>query len=227
MMLPLMRPLLSEYDLRRQIVRACRSLHEKGLVAAFDGNVSGRLPSGNLLVTPAGASKGDVTEDMVLLCTPEGKRIRGTGHVSSEVQLHLAAYRVRKDVRAVVHAHPPFASAFTFAGAERLLLEPVLPEVVARLGGIPAAPYATPGSRELGEAAAPLMAEHDAVLLAQHGAVTLGSDPWTAYLVMEKLEHAATILKAARELAGSEAGIKRLTPEQVADLMKTYAKPRR
>lgn len=195
-------------------------------MAAFDGNVSGRLPSGSLLVTPAGASKGDMTEDALLLCSPEGKRIRGDGAVSTEVGLHLAAYRVRKDVRAVVHAHPPLASAFTFAGAEALLREPVLPEVVARLGVIPAAPYATPGSPELGEAAAPLLAKHDAVLLAQHGAVTLGADPWTAYLVMEKLEHAATILKAARELAGGEAGVKRLTPDQIADLMRTYAKPR-
>lgn len=218
-----MLPLLSEFDLRRQIVRACRALHQKGLVAAFDGNVSGRLPSGNLLVTPAGASKGDVTEDQLLLCTPEGKRIRGAGQVSTEVQLHLAAYRARKDVRAVVHAHPPLASAFTFAGVERLLLEPILPEVVARLGRIPAAPYATPGSKALGDLAAPLLTGHDAVLLAQHGAVTVGRDPWTAYLFMEKLEHAATILKAARELAGSEQAIRRLTPAQVEDLMKTYA----
>lgn len=216
--------LLSEYELRRQIVRACRALHEKGLVAAFDGNVSGRLPSGNLLVTPAGASKGDVAEEDILLCTPEGKRIRGTGSVSTEVELHLAAYRTRKDIRAVVHAHPPLASAFTFAGAEKLLAEPVLPEVVARLGAFPAAAYATPGSREVGRLAAPLLATHDAVLLAQHGAVTVGPDPWTAYLFMEKLEHAATILKAARELAGSPEAVKRLTPAQIDELMRTYAK---
>lgn len=217
---------ISEYELRRQIARTCRALHEKGLVAAFDGNVSGRLPSGDLIVTPTGVSKGDVTEEKLLLCSPEGKRIRGAGQVSSEVQLHLTAYRVRKDVRAVVHAHPPFASAFTFAGVERLLLEPVLPEVVARLGSIPTAPYATPGSKEVSEAVAPLLASHDAVLLGQHGAVTVGADPWTAYLFMEKLEHAATIIKAAHELAGSEEGIRRLTPSQIADLMRTYSKKR-
>ncbi|MBI4349367.1 MAG: class II aldolase/adducin family protein [Elusimicrobia bacterium] len=219
-----MGPLLSEFDARRQIVRACRALHERGLVAAFDGNVSARLPSGSLIVTPAGASKGDVSEDALLLCSPEGRRIRGAGQVSTEVQLHVAAYRARRDVRAVVHAHPPLASAFTFAGVERLLLEPVLPEVVARLGKIPAVPYATPGSLELGRLAEPFLARHDAVLLAQHGAVTLGGDPWSAYLLMEKLEHAATILKAARELAGSEEAIRRLTPAQVAELMATYGK---
>ncbi|MCX5790265.1 MAG: class II aldolase/adducin family protein [Elusimicrobia bacterium] len=71
-----------------------------------------------------------------------------------------------------------------------------------------------------------LLASHDAVLLGQHGAVTVGADPWTAYLFMEKLEHAATIIKAAHELAGSEEGIRRLTPSQIADLMRTYSKKR-
>ncbi|MBI5203233.1 MAG: class II aldolase/adducin family protein [Elusimicrobia bacterium] len=216
--------LLSEFDLRKSIVRACRALHARGLVAAFDGNVSGRLPSGNLIVTPAGASKGDVTEDRLLLCSAEGKRIRGEGQVSTEVGLHLAAYAARKETRAVVHAHPPLACAFTFAGAEKVFLEPILPEVVARLGGIPSIPYATPGSADVGRLAAPLLAKHDAVLLAQHGAVTAGPDPWTAFLYMEKLEHAAAILKAASELAGSLEGLKRLTPAQVADLMNTYGR---
>lgn len=217
-----MASVLSELDLRRAIVRACRSLAAKGLVAAYDGNVSARLPSGNLLVTPARVSKAEVTEEAILYCSPEGRRIRGTGLVSTEVLLHVAAYRGRKEVRGVVHAHPPTACAFTFAGVERLLAEPILPEVVARLGAIPAVPYETPGTQELADLAAPLLARHDAVLLNQHGAVTVGADPWNAYLLMEKVEHAAVVVKAARELAGSDAGLKRLTPEQVADLLKSY-----
>ena len=213
---------LSEYDLRRLIVKSCRALVEKDLVAAADGNISARLPSGNLLVTPSRVSKGDIVEDAVLYCSPDGRRIRGTGQVSSEIMLHVAAYAVRKDVRAIVHAHPPLASAFTFAGAEAFLNEPILPEVVARLGGIPAVPYVTPGTQALADAAAPYFAKHDAVLLNQHGAVTLGSDPWSAYLLMEKVEHTAVVLKAARDLAGGERGVLRLTPEQIADLLKSY-----
>ena len=213
---------LSEYDLRRLIVKSCRALVEKDLVAAADGNISARLPSGNLLVTPSRVSKGDIVEDAVLYCSPDGRRIRGTGQVSSEIMLHVAAYAVRKDVRAIVHAHPPLASAFTFAGAEAFLSEPILPEVVARLGGIPAVPYVTPGTQALADAAAPYFAKHDAVLLNQHGAVTLGSDPWSAYLLMEKVEHTAVVLKAARDLAGGERGVLRLTPEQIADLLKSY-----
>lgn len=217
----------SEFELRRQIVRACKALSVRGLVAAWDGNVSARLPSGNLLVTPSNMAKGDVGEDSILLCNPQGGRIRGAGQVSSEVRVHVAAYRVRPGIRAVVHAHPPLASAFTFAGAEKAFLEPVIPEVVARLGSVPALPYVTPGSQALADAAAPLLAKHDVVLLGQHGAVTVGSDPWTAFLLMEKLEHAATILKAARELAGSADGVRTLTPAQVAELLRTYGARRR
>lgn len=212
----------SEYELRRLIVKACRALSERGLVASHDGNISARLPSGYLLVTPSRVSKADVSEESVLYCGPDGRRIRGQGEVSSEIQLHLSAYKVRPDCRAVVHAHPPIASAFTFAGAEALLAQPVLPEVVARFGAIPSVPYVTPGTPQLGAAAEPLLETHDAVMLAQHGALTLGKDPWDAYLLMEKVEHAAVILKAARDMAGGEEGVKTLTPAQVAELLKSY-----
>ena len=215
---------LTEHEARRLIVKACRGLSEKGLVAAHDGNISARLPSGYLLVTPSRVSKADISEDAILYCGPDGKRIRGKGDVSSEVNLHVTAYRARPDIRGVVHAHPATASAFTFAGAEALLSAPVLPEVVARLGAIPAVPYVTPGTPALGAAAEPFLKTHDAVLLNQHGALTLGKDPWEAYLLMEKVEHAAGILKAAFELAGSAEGVKKLTPAQVADLLKSYRK---
>ena len=219
-----MPPPASEADLRRGLVKACRALAEKGLVAGTDGNLSARLPSGSLLVTPSKTSKADVSEADILLCSPEGRRIRGSGAVSSEVLLHVAAYRLRPALRAVVHAHPPTANAFTFAGAEAMLLEPVLPEVVARLGSVPTVPYFTPGSQVLADAAARVLLGHDAVLLAQHGAVTVGTDVWEAYLLMEKVEHLAVTLKAASELAGSAAGVRRLTPAQVDELKRTYGK---
>ena len=219
-----MGPLFSEADLRRALVRSCRALADKGLVAGTDGNLSARLPSGSLLVTPSQTSKAGVCEEDILLCSADGRRIRGRGSVSSEVQLHVAAYRLRPALRAVVHAHPPTANAFTFAGAEAMLLEPVLPEVVARLGTVPTVPYFTPGSAALADAAAALLMRHDAVLLAQHGAVTVGSDVWSATLLMEKVEHLAVTLKAAMELAGSADGVKRLDPAQVAELKATYGK---
>lgn len=216
----------SEKELRQLIARSCRALAQRELVAATDGNLSARLPSGHFLVTPSGVSKALVRESSLLVCDRAGNKIRGSGAVSLEIRLHLATYRERPDIGAVVHAHPIVAGAFTYAGMEKLLLDPILPEVVAQIGPIPMAPYATPGTRRLAEKAALLLRKHDVVLLAQHGAVTLGSDPWSAYLRMEKLEQAAKIIKAAFELAGSALGIRRLTPSQVKDLVRVYGKGR-
>jgi len=213
-----------ERELRRSMVKACAALFQKNLVAATDGNVSARLSDDRILVTPSGVNKGDVTERDILLCDLNGRKIRGPrgGEISSEVRVHLAAYRARQDIGAVVHAHPPIATAFTFAGMDDLLREPILPEVVSQIGPIPTVPYITPGSPELAEAAGVQIANCDIVMLAQHGAVSVGKDPWAAYLRMDKLEQLALIVKTAFDLCGDLRAIKRLTPEQIEDLNLHY-----
>jgi L-fuculose-phosphate aldolase len=110
--------------------------------------------------------------------------------------MHLLAYELRPDVSAVVHAHLPYATACTLAGID--LLEPILPEVVITLGGIPTTPYATPGSEEVPAAVRDFIREYDALLLSRHGAMTVGSDVTDAYNKMEKLEHTARVVLAAR-----------------------------
>jgi L-fuculose-phosphate aldolase len=220
----------TEREVRRQIVKACEALSRRGLVAATDGNVSARLGPDRILISPSGTAKGEVTERNILLCDGAGRLVRGdpTGRYkpSVEIQLHLAAYREREDISGVVHAHPPVASAFTFAGKEDLLKMPVVPEVVAQIGAIPTAPFLTPGSPALAETAAPHFRQSDVVMLARHGAVALGRDPWQAFLRLEKLEHAATIIKCSCELAGSEQGIKRLSPEEIESLVRDYGRGR-
>jgi len=206
-----------ESKLRSLIAKVCRALYEKNLVAATDGNVSARLGPNRVLITRSSVSKGEVRVRDILVCDMQGRKIRGFGAPSNEIQVHLAAYRQRPDVGAVIHAHPPIASAFTVAGHEAWLNEPVLPEVVAHLGRIPAAPYFTPGSRVLADAFAMEIKNHDVVLLMQHGAVAVGRNPWEAYLLMEKLENFAMIVKAARELAGA-GRIKLLSAREVKEL---------
>lgn len=220
-----MPPPPSEYELRRSVTKVCRSLAERGLTSGTDGNASARLPSGRILMTPSGVSKGVLREEDLLVCSPEGRPTGGKGRLSRESLLHLAVYRERPDAGAVVHAHPPVASAFTFAGRADLLAEPVLPDAWVQLGPVPTVPYSAFGTKTLAEASAEALRDHQAVLLAQHGAVTVGKDPWEAYLRMEKLEHAATVVKAALELAGGDpARLKRLSREQVAELMSLYGR---
>jgi L-fuculose-phosphate aldolase len=189
---------VAENALRRDIVRVCRRLYERGLISGGEGNVSVRTPDGTLLITPAGASKIDVSESDLVAVDLMGKHVAGSGRPSSELGMHLRIYQRRPDVGAVVHAHPPFATAFAVAGED--LMAPVLPELLVQLGGVPLVPYATPGSPALADAIEPFLPLHDAFLMANHGATSLGSTLSIAHQRMESLEHGARILFSARAL---------------------------
>src|SRR5689334_20896454 len=199
-------------SLAGEIVAVCRRLYERGLIAGQDGNVSVRLRSGHILVTPSGLSKVDVTPEVLVELTPEGKQVTPGPAASSEVGMHLRIYRERPDVRAIVHAHPPVATAFGVVGRD--FMDAVLPEVIFHLGSVPLVPFALPGTPALGDAMAPYLAGRDAFLLASHGATTVGPSLRVAHQRMESLEHAARILHAA-SMIGSPA---RLRDEDVAAL---------
>ena len=189
---------MDERSLRREIVQVCRRLYERGLIAGGEGNVSARRDTSTLLITPAGASKVDVAEDDLVVVDRAGNPVAGSGRASSELGMHLRIYDRRPDVGAVVHAHPPFATAFAVAGED--LMSPVLPEIVVLIGGVPLVPYATPGSPALAAAIEPFLELHDAFLMANHGATSFGSTLSIAHQRMESLEHAARTLCLARNL---------------------------
>jgi len=182
-------------QLKQDIVCICRMLHRKNYLAATDGNVSVRLKD-RLLITPSGVNKGIMEAEQVITVDLSGRVLKGDGRPSSEIRMHLLAYELRPDVAAVVHAHLPYATACTLAGID--LLEPILPEVVITLGAIPTAPYATPGTEEVPAAIRGFIREYDALLLSRHGAMTVGRDVVDAYNKMEKLEHTARVVLAAR-----------------------------
>ncbi|MEO8714846.1 MAG: class II aldolase/adducin family protein [Acetobacteraceae bacterium] len=180
------------------IVRVCRRLYDRGLIAGPDGNVSVRLDDGRILATPTMMSKVDVTEGDLVLLEADGRLVDGVRRPSSEIRMHLRIYARRDDVMAVVHAHPPTATGFGVAGES--FMAPVLPEVILQMGTVPLVPYVTPGTDALAEAIEPYLAHHDAFLLANHGATTLGPTLDVAHQRMESLEHAARILLPARLL---------------------------
>ena len=208
----------TEIELKQDIVCICRMLHRKNYLAATDGNVSVRLGD-RLLTTPSGVHKGLMEADQVITVDLTGRVLAGEGKPTSEIRMHLLAYELRPDVGAVVHAHLPYATACTLAGID--LLEPILPEVVITLGGIPTAPYATPGTAEVPEAIRGFIREYDAVLLARHGAMTVGRDVRDAYNKMEKLEHTARVVLAAR-LQGTLAPLPPAEAEKLRRLGAAY-----
>lgn len=207
-------------DAAREIVRCCRRLWEAGLIAGADGNVSVRLGRDRLLVTPRGLHKAELTARDLVEVSLSGSHRRGSRRATTELDLHLRAYRRHGDCGAVVHAHPPVATAFAVAGDP--MPADVLPELILYLGDVRVAPYATTGTPALGDVVEPLLARHVAVLLANHGAVTWGPDLATARIRMESLEHSARILLAARVLGRTT----RLSPDQIDALDRLRGKPR-
>jgi len=188
--------------LRAQVAETARRLHKAGWVANHDGNVSVRLGRDRFLITPTATSKLEVNEGSLVVVDGAGKVVEGTRKPPGETELHLAAYRARPDVDAVLHAHPPYATAF---GAARVPLEPVcLPEAVVSLGLIPLAPFAIPKTPLATEAVSRCAAEADAMLLPGNGVLTLAPDVALAYLRMELVEHLAEILHHARALGGAQ-----------------------
>jgi L-fuculose-phosphate aldolase len=181
----------TEHQLRREIVKVGKALHEHGFIAACDGNVSVRLDDRRVLVTPTGMSKGEMRTADLVIVDMDGHRTKGRREMTSEIGMHLLIYRMRPDVRGIVHAHPRTATGFAAAGLA--LNQPLVCEVVIGLGQIPLAPYGTPGTPELAKTLEPLIPDYDAILMANHGVVTYGTDLHSAYMKMETVEHFAEI----------------------------------
>src|SRR5246500_3724148 len=181
----------TERQYREHIVRYGRMLHERGFVAATDGNLSVRLRENHILSTPTCMSKGEMRPSDLVVVDMEGRLVSGKRKVSSEIGMHLLIYRLRTDIRGIVHAHPPTATGCAAAGIA--LNQPLVCEVVIGLGSIPLAKYGTPGTPELSEALEPLIPQYDAILMSNHGVVTYGADLHHAYMKMETVEHFAQI----------------------------------
>jgi L-fuculose-phosphate aldolase len=208
-----------ESSLRADIVEVGRRMYARGYTASNDGNISVRLGTDRLLMTPKGVCKGFMTPDMMCITDLDGRKLQGDRDPSSEMLMHLEVYRQRPDVTAVVHAHPPIATGFAVAGIP--LDRAVLAEVVTTLGSVPIAEYATPSTLELPAAVSKFIKAHDGMLLANHGALTVGAELFQAYFKMETIEHFAHISLVAR-LLGRENLIAREELTRLQALRGTY-----
>jgi L-fuculose-phosphate aldolase len=191
----------TEHEHRRDICAVGRWMHDRGYVASTDGNVSVRLGADRILTSPTCISKGMMNPEDLVVTDLEGRRMSGSRNASSELAMHLLIYRLRPEVNAICHAHPPVATGYAAAGIA--LDKPILCELVIGLGSVPVARYGTPGTSELTEALEPLVQGHDAILMANHGVVTYGPDLLTAFLRLETAEHFARVALVT-ELLGKQ-----------------------
>lgn len=191
-----------ELQARQDIVHYSHKVHAAGLVSATDGNLSVRLDDEHVIITPSSLRKEEMFLEAPIVINMRGELVSGDRRPSTELKVHLEAYRQRSDVRAVIHAHPPKAIAFTIAEAP--LDTCMLPEVVVTMGDVPVAPYAAPSTEALPASMRELIRHSDVVMLARHGSVTVGKDLGDAFKKLEKLEHNAEIMIYARILGGAK-----------------------
>ena len=197
-----------------EVLRAAQLLYSRGMVNAYEGNVSMRVGD-MLLITPSQVCKGDLTvEDLVEVSIETGETMSAKPgrRASSEVKLHICAYRARPDITGVAHAHPPYATAFAVAGRE--IVSEAYPEMMVLYGKVPLCRYGRPSTDDINADVPAALAEYDQLLLGNHGLVAVGKGALEATYRLEGLESIAKVLT----LAQAHGGECKLPPEEVSAL---------
>ncbi len=195
--------MISEVKLKKELIHFCQKLHAQGFVANHDGNISVKASS-KLWATPTAQNKGDVTEDMLVSLDLDGKKLSGTYSIFSEIDLHLACYRLRPDIEVVIHAHPPIATAFAVSGIP--LQKVFIAEAIVTLGQeVPLVPFISPGCPDTQKTLSSFLPYADVFLLQNHGVLVVGKDLAQAYYRLELVEHLAKIEWVAKSLGAPKA----------------------
>lgn len=192
-----------EIELRKLLAEYTRLTYEKGYTPPLNGNLSVRLDENHILITPTYFCKGKVTDRDILEVDGNGQVTGEDAKPSIETGLHLAVYRRRPEIHAVIHAHPKAVSAF--AVANRPINTSIMPESVYLLGKIANIPYYMPGTAELRDAVAAQAEDHDTFLLYNHGMIAVGRDMEEAFYRLETMELCAHLELAAAAIGGAVA----------------------
>lgn len=208
---------MAEVDrLRGSIIDVGIKLYERRLVTGTWGNISVRHDADTVIVTPSGREYDGLKMQDVPVVNMNGEVIRGGLVPSSELPLHLAVYRARPDIGAVIHTHSIFASS---CAAARKSIPPIIEDLAQVNGGsVDVAEYALPGTEAVAVNAVAALQNKQAVLLANHGVVACGKDLKEALIVCELVEKTAQIFVYAEQLGGAAA----LAADEVADMHKFY-----
>src|SRR5829696_800592 len=211
-------PRISEFKLKEQMCDVGRRIWLKGFCAGNEGNHSYRIGEDRFLCTPTGISKGNLKPDDLCVVDMEGKQVAGKRKRTSEILMHLAIYKARPDVKAVVHSHPPHATAFAIAGVE--LPTCIHPEAEVFLGAVKTAKYVTPGDTRLGESILPYVKDANTIVLQNHGVVCFDIDLEQCYYKLEIVDAYARILILAKQVGS----IKPLASAEMKELLDLKAR---
>jgi len=208
------RGFLNEFKLKEQMCDIGRRIWIKGFCAGNEGNHSFRMSEDRFLCTPTGISKGNLKPDDICVVDGVGKQFSGRLKRSSEFMMHAAIYKARPDVNAVIHSHPPHATAFAVAGVE--IPTCIHPEAEVFLGPVKTAKYVTPGDQRLGESILPYVKDSNTIILQSHGVVCFHPDLEQAYYQLEIIDAYARILLLAKQLGS----VKLLSGDEMSELIR-------
>lgn len=210
---------LCDQAAQEQICEIGRRLYQRGLIGGVDGNISCRVGPDAVWITPSMSCKGFLTPEMLIKTDLKGKPLQdGGGRMSSESWMHLTIYRENPQIHAVIHAHPAYATVLASVGKD--VPADLLAEGVYFFGDcLHVAPFAQPGTAELGDSVLPYCRSSSAALLANHGAVSWGADLLSALIAMESTENYCRVYLYTRYLVGEQAEI---PPEKKALLARLY-----
>jgi L-fuculose-phosphate aldolase len=197
--------------IRNHIVQVSKMMYEKGMANAFEGNVS-VIENDKIYITPSGICKGFLTPDMIVVTDMKGQTLEGKFKPSSELLLHINSYRHRPDIKSVIHAHSPHATAFALANLP--IESKSYTEMIMVFDRIPLADYGTPSTDRIFDGVKKYITDYDIILLANHGIMSVGKDVFDAYFKLEAAESIAKVLILARQLGGE----KELAPDQLKEL---------
>lgn len=204
---------ISEWKIKQHMCEIGRRIWVKGFCAGNEGNHSCRIGENRILCTPTGISKGFLTPDDLCTVDMDGKQVAGKRKRTSEILMHLAIYKARPEIKAVVHSHPPHATAFAIAGVD--LPTAIHPEAEVFLGVVKTAKYVTPGDMRLGESLLPYVKDANTILLQNHGTVTFDVDFEQCYYKLEIVDAYARVLLLAKEVGS----IRQLSPTEMRELL--------
>lgn len=178
-----------DHELIQEFLQVAKRLDEKNLVNAYEGNISVRK-NGLTYISPTGKNKALLTPDMVAVIDSGGNQISGSCKPTSELPMHMQTYTIRSNIQAVVHAHPPYMTAYALNNQS--VETRAYPEMMGNFTRFHCAPYGRPGTSKILEGAIPILEKHDIVILGNHGVLTVGTSITDA---MNKMEAAEAITK--------------------------------
>ncbi|HVJ07818.1 MAG TPA: class II aldolase/adducin family protein [Acidisarcina sp.] len=200
--------------LKEEILAAGRKLWERQYVDGNGGNISARVSSDYVLSTPTLCSKGDLRVEDLSLVDMENRQICGRRPHTSEILLHLEIYKTVPEAKAVIHCHPPYATAHAVAGV--IPQGNLVPEQEVFVGPVALAEYETPGTLQFARTVVPFVKQHNTILLRNHGIVCWADTVTHAEWYAEVLENYCKTLMIASQL---RTPLPEIPPDKIRDLL--------